>query len=271
MKIFKRVLLIVLIIGCLSLIITNVYQYTKNKTKIPVYKIETKTKNDIPIEGSFFKTNNSLFLGIILNTKRFYDEDTYQKLELYSEKDKALLKTENFSKYMILNDYDLYHNYLDKNIKLTLKIYYKDNTIEDVNIEFKKTYQNSIKKTFENLKLKSFKEKVIEKVNNTKNKLILNMMPQANFYMYEFDNHEAMTYIPEDNTLSYYHLLKDKEYDRYYLDLNKLELFYVHSVNDKDDKTYYYALGHDYCQKEECKDYQDKKENFDKLILKIIS
>ncbi len=271
MKILKKVLLILCLILFISLIILNIYQYTKNNDKIVVYKIEETIKNDIPIKGAFFKTNNSLFLGIVIYSQRYFDEDTYTKLELYSEKDNQLLKTENYSKYMILNDYELYHNYLDKNNKLILKIYYKDNTEEEVSIDFKEIYQNSLKNTLEKFKLKSSKEKIIEKVNNTKNKLILNMIPQANFYIYMFNNHESATYIPENNTLSYYHLLKDNEYDRYYLDLNKLELIYTYSVNDEDVKTYIYSLNHDYCEKEECQDYKAKKENFDNLILKIIS
>ena len=271
MKILKKVLLILWLILFISLIILNIYQYTKNNDKIIVYKIEETIKNDIPIKGAFFKTNNSLFLGIVIYSQRYFDEDTYKKLELYTEKDNQLLKTENYSKYMILNDYDLYHNYLDKNNKLTLKIYYKDNTEEEVSIEFKEIYQNSLKNTLDNLKIKSSKEKIIEKINNTKNKLILNMIPQSNFYVYMFDNHEAMTYMPEDNTLSYYHILNDNENESYYLNLNKLELLYTHTINDKDDKTYFYNLDSSYCKKEECQDYKDKKENFDKLILKIIS
>lgn len=271
MKKFKKIISIVLIIILILLIIINVgLFFISQKNNIVVYKIAEKTSKDIPIEGAFLKTNAELFLGIFINTHDNYDEFNYRRIELYSSKDSQLLKTEYLNKVIILTDYDVYHDYLDANLKLYLKIYYNTGEEEQIDINFKKTYQYNIKKDLENLKIKSSKEQVIAKINNLKNKLLLKMEPQGGFYFYQLNAHEYLNYFSEDNTVIYTFANDKNEIESYYFDLNARDLVYSLSIDGKEVKNYYYSLEGNYCEKD-CEEYEEKEKAFEKAILDFLN
>lgn len=220
-----------------------------------VYKISSSDK-DIKINGIMIKTNKDLFLGLSLDkiTTGFY------KKELYSKLDNQLLGS-TFDNSISVADYDLYHKYISKDNSYYVRIYHSNdpNDYVDVDLKLKLGYKNDLAKN-----IPKYKETLLDKSNEFRNKIRLKMTEELNYYHYK-ENDIYYTYYVEDNEFVIDDYSNKGEVNQYFYDFETLSLVYFNRVNDEIKYTITYYDGGNSCL-ENCDNVQEKLDIFYKLV-----
>lgn len=228
-----------------------------DKMRYPlIYKINSSDK-DIKINGIMIRTNNDLFLGLSLDK---ITTDYYKK-ELYSKLDNQLLGS-TYEYSLVVDNYDLYNKYINKNNSYYLRIYHSNNAndYEDIDLKLELGYKNDLSK---NIKKKG--KTILDKSEEFKNKILLKMSNELNYYSYKIDN-IYYTYLIEENKLIIVDLTSDIETNQYIYDFSNLSLTYTNIVNAKEKYIIMYYESGNSCLEGECKNEKEKLELFNKLI-----